>query len=876
MNTPSLLLCALILTASAHAQTPPTISNVADRSTLESTATAPIAITVGDAETPASSLLLSATSSDTTLVPNANIVLAGSGTSRTATITPAAGLSGSTTITLTVTDGDLLTATDTFVLTVTPVYQLTTETIPDLIMSADGTVTLNYQITNSAWISTVTRTNTTLFNAPSTSTGSDLRTQPNSGGTSRTLRIRPRPGLYGESFVTLSFTGTAPPGPFTFKVTVNPRALADNLLGISDKTTTFDILQNDTKPQSSTTISLQSFTQPANGSLVAGTVPGTVRYTPTVGYTGTDTFTYTTLYNTGATATAIAYVTIAPYLPIDVVHLDLRMNYVNGVWSNEVHADLPFGSPNAGGASNPTILDFDEALLMANPDSIITLPSNLNTSIFNFLGRGPNEPIWSLPQSQKAGVLWPGISTESLAVGTIASYTPTGDPRATSNARWIRLELVGFRIPANAVFSMSQSGTTPIVYWDSIDGVNGPSESTLGGNVSDTFWVTENTHAHMNWWFTHPGRYEIDCRTRAFIDQGGGNLVEITSPVNTLHFMVYGSGDPSSTGPLTEAPPLLQNDTFTVSEDSPSTAFNPLANDRSDPDPLESLTLTAVTQPASGGTSITNVGTQVSYTPTPNFNGSDSFTYTVTDEHGGTASATATVTVTPVNDMPSFVKGVDTGHTPGTNASPSFTHWATGIDDGDPAITQFLSFNVSVISGAALFSTPPSISSSGTLSYTLSGTSGISEVTVSLTDDSTAGGPSLTSLPQTFFIRVDALSGWRQSHFGSSSSGGSAAESADPDLDGIANFVEFALGMSPLVSSSHQLPQPSLAAGFVQLSFTQPPSVSGVSYLGQYSTTLAPNSWLSLPNTTAPPLHTYRLPSSIGQQIFMRIQVTPQ
>jgi hypothetical protein len=59
------------------------------------------------------------------LVPDANIVLGGSGASRTVTVTPASNQSGSATITLTVSDGTA-SSTDTFVLTV--VMQKTTVT----------------------------------------------------------------------------------------------------------------------------------------------------------------------------------------------------------------------------------------------------------------------------------------------------------------------------------------------------------------------------------------------------------------------------------------------------------------------------------------------------------------------------------------------------------------------------------------------------------------------------------------------------------------------------------------------------------------------------------------------------------------------------
>lgn len=95
----------------------PTISNVADQSTAKNTSTAVIPFTIGDIDTAIGSLTVTPTSSNTTLVPHANVVLVGSGANRTVTITPAANQSGTATITLTVNDGSR-TATDTFVLTV--------------------------------------------------------------------------------------------------------------------------------------------------------------------------------------------------------------------------------------------------------------------------------------------------------------------------------------------------------------------------------------------------------------------------------------------------------------------------------------------------------------------------------------------------------------------------------------------------------------------------------------------------------------------------------------------------------------------------------------------------------------------------------------
>ena len=84
--------------------TPPTGSDIANQAIAANTSTGELAFTVEDTETQAENLTITASSSNTQLVPNENIVLGGFGTERTVLATPAMDQFGSTMITLTVTD----------------------------------------------------------------------------------------------------------------------------------------------------------------------------------------------------------------------------------------------------------------------------------------------------------------------------------------------------------------------------------------------------------------------------------------------------------------------------------------------------------------------------------------------------------------------------------------------------------------------------------------------------------------------------------------------------------------------------------------------------------------------------------------------------
>jgi hypothetical protein len=89
--------------------TAPTISSFTNYHTVAGIPLAPIAFVIGDAESQAASLTVTATSSNPTLIPDGNIVRGGTESNRTLTITPAQGQAGNAVITITVSDSELST-----------------------------------------------------------------------------------------------------------------------------------------------------------------------------------------------------------------------------------------------------------------------------------------------------------------------------------------------------------------------------------------------------------------------------------------------------------------------------------------------------------------------------------------------------------------------------------------------------------------------------------------------------------------------------------------------------------------------------------------------------------------------------------------------
>ncbi len=206
-----------------------------------------------------------------------------------------------------------------------------------------------------------------------------------------------------------------------------------------------------------------------------------------------------------------------------------------------------------------------------------------------------------------------------------------------------------------------------------------------------------------------------------------------------------------------EAPTANDQSVSTLEDNSLLVALT--AND---PDG-DTLTFSINTGPSNGSLSgLTQVPPDmatVTYTPSPDFCGSDSFTFDADDGNGGVSTGTVTIDVVCVNDAPSFLKGPDISvlEDSGVQVNPG---WATAISPG-PAneASQTWTFMVTGNTNPGLFASGPAVSPIGTLTFTLAAdANGVAIITLVLMDNGgTANGGVDTSPSQDFQISVTAV-----------------------------------------------------------------------------------------------------------------------
>ena len=424
-------------------------------------------------------------------------------------------------------------------------------------------------------------------------------------------------GYTGTDTFTYTVSNGAATATGTVTVSISslppPVAVADTATVASGQVVTIPVLDNDSDP-SNLTLSVVAVTQPAHGAVTivdAGgnaANPGTqVVYAATLGFSGTDTFTYT-VSDGQATNTAQVTITVSALQP-PVAVAD----------SASVGAGGTVTIPVLANDSDPAGLTLSLVSVSSaqHGSAVVNGNSVTYTATVGYTGSDTFTYVVSDGFNTATGTVTIAVASP-LAVGDTANAV-SGQPviiHVLANDQPLPnrpLSVISVTAPHHGTAAILNANGTP---------------ATPGVEVS----------------YVSVGGY---VGTDAFTYTASDGLASVSAQVAV-----------TVTASTRVANPIAVADSVTLPMGT-STPINVLAND-SDPQHLP-LTITAVSHPAHG--TVINTGTQVIYAGNAGYAGIDTFTYTISN---GTTSATATVTVTLVPGISfaqsagSAVKGMGT------------------------------------------------------------------------------------------------------------------------------------------------------------------------------------------------------------------------
>ena len=195
----------------------------------------------------------------------------------------------------------------------------------------------------------------------------------------------------------------------------NPVANNDTVVATLDKPLSIDVLGIDSDPDVGDIISVQSFAQPAHGS-VTENADGTLLYTPNSGYKGPDSFTYAITDGHGGTASATVNITV-----------------ISVAFSGPVAPNLPGHqiSPDITGGSNFTMLNASGLDIGGTNDIAATWDGTVKTNVNS---TGANMKIVTAGPTPFFGFVWHATSVRVFGPGTYTFDACPGSPSTFVNS----------------------------------------------------------------------------------------------------------------------------------------------------------------------------------------------------------------------------------------------------------------------------------------------------------------------------------------------------------------------------------------------------------------------------------------------------------
>ncbi|MFO8088376.1 MAG: Ig-like domain-containing protein, partial [Desulfatiglandaceae bacterium] len=447
-----------------------------------------------------------------------------------------------------------------------------------------------------------------------------------------------------------------------------------------DAPATIDVLDNDTfQGEYGTDYAVTDVSDPANGTVTIND-DGTVTYTPDPDFNGTDTFDYTvTVYNadgTTTTETATVTVNVTPEADIaaDEVTTEEDTPATIDVLDNDTFQGDYGTDYEVTGVTDPA-----NGSVVINADGTVTYtpdPDFNGTDTFDYTVTVYNADATTTTETAT-------VTVTVTPVDDIADDTVTTDEDTPAT----------IDVLDNDTFQ-GEYGTDY-----EVTGVTDPANGTVTINADGT--VTYTPDPDFN------GTDSFDYTVTVYNADGTTTTETATVTVN-----VTPEAD-------------IAADEVTTDEDTPAT-IDVLDNDTFQGDYGTDYEVTGVSDPANGTVEINDDGT-VTYTPNPDFNGTDTFDYTVTVYNADgttttTETATVSVTVTPVDDIANdtVTTDEDTAITNNVLANDNFdgTPVITSVTQGANGTVEIVDANL----GTVKYTPDPRFS--GTDSYTYTVTSG--------------------------------------------------------------------------------------------------------------------------------------------------------
>ncbi|NJO74750.1 MAG: tandem-95 repeat protein [Leptolyngbyaceae cyanobacterium RM1_406_9] len=575
----------------------------------------------------------------------------------TVTYTPNPDFNGSDSFTYTVTSGGV-TETATVNVTVNPVVDIA----DDNRSTDEDTPVVIPVLANDSFAAGATVTSVT--------NGSNGTVVVNPDGT---VTYTPNPDFNGSDSFTYTVTSGGVTETATVNVTVNPVVdiTNDNRSTDEDTPVVIPVLDNDSFAAGAT---VTSVTNGSNGTVVVNP-DGTVTYTPNPDFNGSDSFTYTVTTTAGNTETATVDVIVSPATDIADDSLTTSEN-------SPVVVPVLANDSFAAGATVTSVTNGSNGTVVINPDGTVTYTPNpdfngSDSFTYTVTSGGVTEtatvnvtvsPVAEIAEdssstNEDTPVVIPVLDNDSFAAGaTVTSVTngSNGTVVINSDGTVTYTPKPDFNGNDSFTYTVTSGGVTETA---TVNVIVNP----LADIADDSRTTKEDTPVRIQ--VLDNDSFTAGATITAVTNGSNGTVVinpdgTVTYTPNSnfngsdsFTYTVTSGGvtETATVNVLADAVPDPVNDAYTTDED---VLVRGSVADADVGDGLATYTVTSV--PRSGDLSFNSDGS-FTYTPNPDFNGTDSFTYQVTDANGDSATAIATILVKPiadaVNDNGSTQKG---------------------------------------------------------------------------------------------------------------------------------------------------------------------------------------------------------------------------